>query len=520
MRVLPAIAVLVLFAASSCTRQEAAFGPPRVVDKEQRQIQWDVPLRDRMGMSSSMPKESGGEWAATVPPGWEQLPSQPSRFRELLFRVAGQPDTECYLTAGVGGGVAMNMRRWYVDQGGLSEVPAPETLPLVDFGGNPARLAEITGTIGGKPDQAMLIVFGSQGDVVTTLKFTGPANQVLPQKDNFLLLAKSVRRGPAGAAAGAAAGTGTQTGAASGWQATVPVGWEQLPSQPSRFRDLLFRVVGRADTECYLTGGVGGGVVMNMQRWYVQQAGRSEAPTPESLPAAMLGDKPARLAEITGTIGGKPDQAMLIVFAAQGDVVSTLKFTGPADVVLAEKENFLSLAQSIRTGPASPGGAAQVAPAGPLPANHAPTPPPTPAHAGAAPFTATVPAGWTAKTDTPRLLHHTFGNDGEVYVSQLGGTPRQMFDIWRGEISAGQLDDRQFADLEKLPMLGGEGLLMDVSGEFRSMTGKQIPNARLLVAAFSGGGSITFVKLVGPAADVESQVKAFREFCASLRRSM
>ena len=74
--------------------------------------------------------------------------------------------------------------------------------------------------------------------------------------------------------------------------------------------------------------------------------------------------------------------------------------------------------------------------------------------------------------------------------------------------------------LEKLPMLGAEGLLMDVSGEFRSMTGKQIPNARLLVAAFSDGNSITFVKLVGPAAEVEPQVKGFREFCSSLRRSM
>src|SRR5690606_441933 len=105
------------------------------------------------------------------------------------------------------------------------------------------------------------------------------------------------------------------------------------------------------------------------------------------------------------------------------------------------------------------------------------------------------------------------------YVSQLGGTPRQMFDIWRGEIGAQPLDDRQFADLKKVPMMGGEALLMDVTGEFRSMTGKHIPAARLLVAAFSDGAAITFVKLVGPAAEVQAQVAAFETFCGSLRRS-
>ena len=500
-------AVAVLFALAACHKQEAAFGVPRVLPKEQRETQWDASLRDRMGMSASQAKPAG-DWAATVPVGWEQLPSQPSRFRDLLFRVAGQPDTECYLTGGVGGGVAMNMQRWYVQQAGRSEAPAPETLPLVDFGGNPARLAEIVGTIGGKPDQAMLIVFGSQGDVVTTLKFTGPASVVLPEKDNFLALAKSVRRG--GAADAAAAPPPPAS-----WQATVPPGWEQLPSQPSRFRDLLFRVAGQPDTECYLTAGVGGGVAMNLQRWYVQQAGRAEAPAAESLPTAQLGDRQGRLAEIVGTIGGKPDQAMLIVFAAQGDVVSTLKFTGPAAVVLAEKDHFLELARTVRQGGA--GGAGN---APPLPENHSPTPPPTAPHAAAAPFVAKAPAGWTVKTDSPRLLHHTFGTDGEVYVSQLGGTPRQMFDIWRGEMGGQPLDDRQFAALEKLPMLGGEGLLMDMTGEFRSMTGKQINAARMLVGAFTDGGSITFVKLVGAAAEVEAQVTGFKEFCASLRRSM
>ncbi len=315
------------------------------------------------------------------------------------------------------------------------------------------------------------------------------------------------------------------------WSATTPAGWEQLPAQPSRFRDLLFRVAGQPDTECYLTGGVGGGVAGNMRRWYVDQAGRTEVPAAESLPLVELGDRPARLVELTGTISGKPDQGMLLAFASQGDVVTTLKFTGPASVVTAQKDNFLALARSIRrdAGATAPAATAGAPATGELPSGHPTTGNATTGNASAgdaaaarpsaAPFVAEVPAGWQVKADSPRPLHHTFGAEGEIYVSQLGGAPRAMLDIWRGEMSLPPLSDAEFAALPKVPMLGGEALLLDLAGEFRSMMGKQIPAARMLVAALHDGTTITFAKLVGTAADVQAQTDAFRAFCASLRRA-
>src|SRR5690606_6757743 len=160
-----------------------------------------------------------------------------------------------------------------------------------------------------------------------------------------------------------------------------------------------------------------------------------------------------------------------------------------------------------------------------LPDGHPPLPADAPhgaagAPAASGPFAAEVPEGWTPVAGSPRLLHHGFGDGGEVYVSQLGGSMRQMLDIWRGEIAgAGQLTDDQCAAVPKVPMRGGEAHLVDLGGDYRSMGGKQIPGGRLLVAAIASDGGIVFAKLFGKAADVEAQRAAFLRFCASLRRN-
>src|SRR5204863_4050338 len=104
-----------------------------------------------------------------------------------------------------------------------------------------------------------------------------------------------------------------------------------------------------------------------------------------------------------------------------------------------------------------------------------------------APFTATVPPGWKPKTGTPRWLHHSFGSDGEVYVGQLGGSAKQNLDIWRNEVSLPHLSDAEFQALPKIAFLGEDSVLLDMKGNFQSMSGKQIQNARVLVAARSEG---------------------------------
>jgi len=293
---------------------------------------------------------------------------------------------------------------------------------------------------------------------------------------------------------------------------TTPAGWETQPGQPARFRDLVWRVAGDDSTECYLTARTGGGIAMNLNRWY-DQFQLPAAPV-ETLPEVELAGKQGRLLELSGSYNGKPGQGMMLAFTAEGESVTTLKFTGPEATVKAHRDAFLALCKSLRPDGQAPADAGPVDPnQPPLPATHGADP------AAAAPFTATIPAGWVPKAST-KPLHHTFPGEGEVYVSQISGEVRQMFDMWRGEVGLTQpMSDGEWQAIGKVPMLGGEGQLLDVRGDHQSMSGKKIAGARLLVAAKTEGGSITFAKLVGKAAEADAQFEAFRSFCTSLRRA-
>lgn len=326
-----------------------------------------------------------------------------------------------------------------------------------------------------------------------------------------------------GAGGGAAAAAPQVTG-------TTPGGWMELPADPERFRNAAWRVADAPETECYLTLGVRGGVAGNLARWYRNQFGMADVPAAEALPAIDFAGRSGRLAELQGSFAGKPDQAALIAFFNEGDSVTSLKFTGPQATVTANREQFLQLAASIRIADGAPASTAPpIRPGQPMPDGHPPTgaqPPAAavpPGHAGAAPaaspFTAQVPPGWQAVAGSARVLHHRFGNASEVYVSQLGGTLKASLDIWRGELGLGPMSDAEFTALPHVLFLGDDAVLLDLRGTFRSMAGKTIDDARLLIAARLDGGAITFCKLVGPAAEVDAQHDAFQQFCGSVRRA-
>ena len=518
--------VLSLVSLTACGQSSAtaSFGPPRTLSKEQRPTVWDASTTDRLGVGDSMggrdgqdPDQQAGAVRADTPNGWTQLAPQPARFRHLLWQVGGDPSHECYLTLGTRGGLAGNVSRWYQQFG--QQMGDPMALSEVEFFGGKGRLVELTGTFNNKADMAMLGIVKVEGDVVTTLKFTASAEVVKQNRAQFLQVAASLRTGGAGAGTPASTGAATSP-AGTGFVGALPEGWEALPPQPERMRLALWRIAGDASTECYVTGPTAGGTAGNLARWY-GQFGRQDAPAAEALEIVEMLGTTGRLVELYGTFQGKPGLGMLLAFTARGDEVTTLKFTGPESVVKQHKARFLALAKSLRTASASADPQAPAIQRGqPMPGDHPPVPeavkqaPPPPS----GPFTATVPAGWTAKAGSSKFVHHGFAGDGEVYLGQLGGGLKATLDIWRGELGQGAMSDEEFAALPQVAFLGEDGRLLDLSGDFRSMSGKQIQGARLLVAARSEGNTIVFCKLVGTAAEVGKQADAFRAFCASVRR--
>jgi hypothetical protein len=329
------------------------------------------------------------------------------------------------------------------------------------------------------------------------------------------------------AAGGGSAGAGGAAGAAAKvWVGDTPAGWETRPTR--QFRDAVWAIPSAPDAEVYLTVGVGGGVAGNLARWYTQQFGLAQVPAVEALPVVELAGKPARLADLKGTFGGKAGWGALIAFYAEGDSVTSFKFTGPAAVVDGNRDTFLALAKSLRAATASPDPKAPpIQPGQPMPSTHpdvgqqpGATPPAgAPAAVATGPIAASAPAGWRPKAGSSKWHHHDFGAGAEVYVSQLGGGLKDTLDIWRGEMGQAPLAADAFASLPRTVFLGDDAVLLDLAGDFRSFSGKQIQGARMLVAAREENGAITFAKLVGPAADVGAAAAEFAAFCRSARKA-
>ncbi|MEY4674946.1 MAG: hypothetical protein RL148_2730 [Planctomycetota bacterium] len=327
-------------------------------------------------------------------------------------------------------------------------------------------------------------------------------------------------------------GAGTATGAAPGYQAPTPAGWTEMPPNPSSFRHMLWQVGGSPEAECYLTVSVGGGRDPNLNRWVNSQFGQSALTHEqiEALPVHPLMGKPAKFVELQGTFqsrsGPKNDYAMLGLISAEGDRVDTLKLTGPADIVLREKESFLRVASAIEPRPA--GAAPAETTTAPQPAE--PQAPKDAVHSGVAQpapavpqgFTefsaAVVPQGWQSQAGTGmRLLRYQAGEKTEAYLGRIGGDLAALLDVWRGEMGLQAMTAAERDALPKVPMLGAEAVLLELQGEWRGMSG-ELKDAGMLVAAQKQGTGVVFAKMVGPAATVAAQKQAFLAFCAGLEQ--
>jgi hypothetical protein len=519
-------AVSLLLLLPSCNRR-AELGPERSVPKEQRPLAWNVPDADRLGLAAPAPATAAAAlYAATTPAGWTVLP--PAMMRDLNWKAG---DAECALLGEVRGTVEGNVNRWLGDQYGQPLLSAAEIdrLPAVQLLGAPGRLVEAEGTGGKQTGMKLLAIVADHGNYLSTLKMTGPKAAVDAQRTAFLALAPTIRRSTAADAAQGpspegASSTGANGGANSGtdsgagaYEATLPAGWSELP--PTPMRNLNLKV---GDVECTFLGAVQGTVESNVNRWVQGQFGGTPL-TPaqiDALPTSTLLGAQGRVVETTGTFQGKAGMKLLGIVAEHGGSISTLKMTGPAAAVDAQRAAFLALAPTIRAR-----AAAVHTPAPKSPTTQGPTPqgPPAPAggagDAGPQPFTATAPPSWRAKTDSGKLLHYALPQGTEIYLGQLSGDLPSLATVWRGQMGQDPIDE---AGIKKLPtarLLGADAVLIDLEGTLNDVTGgRNKPGYRMLLVALALGGSTTFVKCLGPAAEVGAQREAFLTFCSSIRR--
>ncbi len=138
-----------------------------------------------------------------------------------------------------------------------------------------------------------------------------------------------------------------------------------------------------------------------------------------------------------------------------------------------------------------------------------------------APIRGDAPESWLALPPAQfRDLNYRFGESGtgEVYVSIISGDVLGNLNRWRRQFGEEGLSARGFADLERVPMAGVEGVWITLEGEYASgmgTTGAKPGYGLAGVVAEVGGRTVT-VKMIGPKDEVRAEVAELKTFAKSL----
>lgn len=303
----------------------------------------------------------------------------------------------------------------------------------------------------------------------------------------------------------------------------APAGWEPLPKKPMRTAG--FRVGGDPGTECTLVTlpGGAGGMLANVNRWRKQMSlGPIDEAALAALPRDTMLGRPAVLVELVGHyvgMGGEADVAegkMLGMLLELPAVSVFAKLVGNAKIVDAERERFLAFARSVRMG--GPGGGAAAGPE----SSSTPTEPGRSDAPPTVPVRWTVPEGFEQRPErTMRMA--TLGPRGvpevELVLSSFPGTVGGLFENvnrWRGQMGLAPTDPAAVAALPRRKMLGGEGVLVELSGHFTDMQGKTVEGAKFVGLVFERAEDTLFVKMTGPGAAIDAARAGFDAFVGSL----
>ena len=317
----------------------------------------------------------------------------------------------------------------------------------------------------------------------------------------------------------------TPRSAPPGWHWEVPDGWSEQPTTSLRLANFL--VAGDERAECYLTTlvGDGGGLTANVDRWRGQMSLPSAAPEElEALARAELAGEPATVVDLEGRWVGMSGDAegneyrLYGLLQISAEHSRFLKMVGPKEILEGEIEAFHRLAESLHQdsdGHAHGHGAD---------AAHSGSHPEATTSTQGQPFRWQAPEGWEQAPERAMRLVTFLSADGrtECYVTVLagdGGGIAGNIRRWCEQMGATIPMDEEIEALERIPMLGGEGVLLDVTGRYRGMGDQDVPEARLLGAVRLLGTSSIFVKLIGPTDAVAAEREAFLSFCASLEEN-
>ena len=222
-----------------------------------------------------------------------------------------------------------------------------------------------------------------------------------------------------------------------------------------------------------------------------------------ALPRIMLLGAEAVRFEIDGTfsggVSGKPvaDARMIVHVLPIGDTTVFLKATGPRALIESESDTFTAFAASIRLdGPQS----------------QSQTPPSY--------LRWQVPTDW--QVDSPRPMREvTFvaGQDTRCWITLLGGDGGGALantNRWLAELGQDPISPAQLAQLPTMKILDGDAIVIESTGSYSSMGSPPQDGWALIGLIRILPDRTVFIKLVGPAEEVEAARDSMSELVSSL----
>lgn len=137
------------------------------------------------------------------------------------------------------------------------------------------------------------------------------------------------------------------------------------------------------------------------------------------------------------------------------------------------------------------------------------------------PVEGNAPNSWVALPAKQfRLLNYRFGESGqgEVYVSLSSGTVRDNANRWLKQFGREAMSDAEFASMEKIPVVGIEGVWVDLSGDYGAGMGADAKQGYGLAGVVAqADAQILTVKMVGPKNEVDAEKETLRNYIGTLR---
>lgn len=326
-----------------------------------------MPGVDDMTASNIQVQSADNALTWTVPASWRPKPGSSVRKGSYAAGPESGP-ADCAVTAFPGdvGGDLANVNRWLaqLQQPPVSAAALADLITPLPVAGLDIRLVDLTGGSANNPERMLGAIVPVDGST-WFFKLVGPDAVVQAEREAFLALIRSIKpavptAAPAPVAAPAAvapaaddmtamANTAVRTADGPGLQWTAPAGWQSEPA--SAMRKATYRATGAngASAELAVTAFPGdvGGELANVNRWR-NQLGLAPLGAAELAPAiTRLSVNGLEVSVVDFTNDASPATRMLGAIVPFGDATWFFKFTGPPELLEAEKAAFFALVQSL-----------------------------------------------------------------------------------------------------------------------------------------------------------------------------